>query len=69
MILGTCTVDGCKLFTIGSRCVEHDLPVTRTFVRGRPFHRNRATLVAARTEPTRVVSSNTFHGPTPLARA
>ena len=37
MILGRCTFDGCTVLTIGSRCVEHDLPVRRTFVRGRPF--------------------------------
>ena len=37
MIIGRCTFDGCTVLTIGSRCVEHDVPVTRTFVRGRPF--------------------------------
>jgi len=37
MILGRCTVDGCTVLTIGSRCVEHDIPVRRTFVRGRPY--------------------------------
>ncbi len=37
MILGRCTFDGCTVLTIGSRCVEHDMPVRRTFVRGRPF--------------------------------
>ena len=37
MIIGRCTSDGCTVLTIGSRCVEHDLPVRRNFVRGRPF--------------------------------
>jgi hypothetical protein len=37
MIIGRCTFDGCTVLTIGSRCLEHDLPVRRTFVRGRPF--------------------------------
>ena len=37
MILGRCTVDGCTVLTIGGRCVEHDIPVRRTFVRGRPY--------------------------------
>jgi len=37
MILDRCTFEGCKVLTIGTRCVEHDLPVRRTFVRGRPF--------------------------------
>ena len=29
MIIRPCTFDGCTVLTIGSRCVEHDLPVTR----------------------------------------
>ena len=37
MIIRPCTFDGCTVMTIGSRCVEHDVPVTRSFVRGRPF--------------------------------
>ena len=37
MILAECTFDGCTVLTIGSRCVEHDVPVRRTFVRGRPY--------------------------------
>ena len=37
MILAKCTFDGCTVLTIGSRCVEHDVPVRRTFVRGRPY--------------------------------
>ena len=37
MILCKCTFDGCTVLTIGSRCVAHDVPVNRTFVRGRPF--------------------------------
>jgi hypothetical protein len=37
MIVGRCTAAGCNVLTIGPRCVEHDVPVTRTFTRGRPF--------------------------------
>ncbi len=37
MIVTRCTQRGCRVLTIGERCVEHDLPVTRTFARGRPF--------------------------------
>ena len=37
MIIRPCTFDGCTVLTIGSRCVEHDVPVTRSFVRGRPL--------------------------------
>jgi hypothetical protein len=37
MIIGRCTFSGCSKLTIGTRCVDHDLPVTRTFIRGRPF--------------------------------
>jgi hypothetical protein len=37
MIARRCTVAGCGVLTIGSRCVEHDEPVTRAFERGRPY--------------------------------
>jgi len=37
MIVSTCCKEGCNALTIGSYCVEHDVPVTRAFVRGRPF--------------------------------
>jgi len=37
MIVGRCTFDGCNVITIGSRCVKHDPPVRRAFVRGRPY--------------------------------
>jgi len=37
MIVSTCRAHGCNALTIGSYCVEHDVPVTRFFVRGRPF--------------------------------
>jgi hypothetical protein len=40
MIVGRCTAGGCTVLTIGPRCVDHDLPVTRTFTRGRPFRRS-----------------------------
>ena len=47
MIIGRCTFDGCTVLTIGSRCVEHDFPVTRRFARGRPFQHNTPALVLA----------------------
>jgi len=37
MIVSPCRAERCKALTIGSYCVDHDLPVTRDFVRGRPF--------------------------------
>lgn len=37
MIVSPCRAHGCNALTIGSYCVEHDLPVTRVFLRGRPF--------------------------------
>jgi hypothetical protein len=37
MIVSQCRAEGCNALTIGSYCVEHDSPVTRIFVRGRPF--------------------------------
>ena len=36
-MLSTCTEPGCTTLTMGGTCVEHDLPVTVTFERGRPF--------------------------------
>jgi hypothetical protein len=38
-IVTQCTVPGCETLTMGPLCVEHDVPVTRVFVRGRPFAR------------------------------
>jgi len=43
MIVGRCTAGGCNVLTIGPRCVDHDVPVTRTFTRGRPFRRSETT--------------------------
>jgi hypothetical protein len=37
VMLSRCSADGCGVYTIGPLCVEHDVPVTRTFTRGRPF--------------------------------
>jgi hypothetical protein len=52
VILGRCTFEGCNVLTIGTRCVEHDVPVTRVFVRGRPFSpRSATTMVAAQSAP------------------
>jgi hypothetical protein len=39
-----CTAPGCETLTIGPLCVDHDLPVTRDFVRGRPFTRKTAAI-------------------------
>jgi hypothetical protein len=41
-IVTQCTAHGCETLTIGRLCVEHDLPVDRVFVRGRPFARRPA---------------------------
>jgi hypothetical protein len=32
-----CSVPGCSTLTMGGTCVEHDVPVTKVFPRGRPF--------------------------------
>lgn len=40
-----CTALGCQTLTMGPLCVEHDAPVTRVFVRGRPFTRKPAAFV------------------------
>ena len=36
-IVKQCTAPGCKTLTMGPFCVEHDVRVTRVFVRGRPW--------------------------------
>jgi hypothetical protein len=53
MIVGQCTAHGCNVLTIGPRCVDHDVPVTRTFTRGRPFRPagERGTEPASRAAP------------------
>ena len=43
-IVTQCTAPGCETLTMGPLCVEHDVPVTRVFVRGRPFARKPAAL-------------------------
>ena len=55
MIIRPCTFDGCNVLTIGSRCVEHDVAVTRSFVRGRPF--SNATSTHRVTQPYIVTTS------------
>jgi hypothetical protein len=47
MIVGRCTAGGCNVLTIGPRCVDHDVPVTRTFTRGRPFRPSETTTTHA----------------------
>jgi hypothetical protein len=41
-----CTAPGCKILTMGALCVEHDVLVTRVFVRGRPWNGATAAPVA-----------------------
>jgi hypothetical protein len=36
-MLSVCPEAGCTRLTMGGTCVEHDVPVTVTFPRGRPF--------------------------------
>lgn len=36
-MLSICSVPGCTTLTMGGTCVEHDEPVTASFVRGRPY--------------------------------
>jgi hypothetical protein len=40
MIVSRCTAAGCNVLTMGPLCVQHDVPVTCSFVRGRPFAPN-----------------------------
>jgi hypothetical protein len=53
-IVMRCTAPGCETLTMGPLCVEHDVPVTRVFVRGRPFERKLAPI--ARTYPNAQLS-------------
>jgi hypothetical protein len=36
-IVTGCTWPGCKTLTIGSFCIEHEVPVERSFARGRAW--------------------------------
>ena len=36
-MLAVCSVPGCSTITMGGTCVEHDVPVTTEFPRGRPY--------------------------------
>jgi hypothetical protein len=36
-LLTPCTAAGCSTLTMGGTCVEHDVPVTTVFPRGRPY--------------------------------
>jgi hypothetical protein len=38
-MLAVCPAPGCTRLTMGGTCVEHDVPVTMTFPRGRPYLR------------------------------
>ena len=35
-MLTTCNEPGCATLVMGGRCIEHEKPPTRVFVRGRP---------------------------------
>ena len=45
-VLTTCIEPGCETLVLGGRCLEHERPQTRIFVRGRPFEPARATPTA-----------------------
>jgi len=36
-VIRACDQPGCSTLTLGPLCLAHELPVTRTFPRGRPF--------------------------------
>jgi hypothetical protein len=36
-MLKRCAEPGCDTFVLGGFCLDHELPQTRVFVRGRPF--------------------------------
>jgi hypothetical protein len=36
-MLTTCSEPGCATLVLGGRCIEHERPATRVFVRGRPL--------------------------------
>jgi hypothetical protein len=36
-MLKRCAEPGCDTFVLGGFCLDHELPPTRVFVRGRPF--------------------------------
>jgi hypothetical protein len=60
MIVGRCTAGGCNVLTIGPRCVDHDVPVTRTFTRGRPFRPSEETTTPAPDRAEPVLSVDTL---------
>jgi hypothetical protein len=55
-IVTQCTMPGCETLTMGPLCVEHDVPVTRVFVRGRPFQRQPAPFAWRYTPSTTTLS-------------
>jgi len=36
-VIRACDQPGCSTLTLGPLCLAHELPVTRTFPRGRPY--------------------------------
>ena len=45
-IVTECSYPGCDVRTIGSLCLTHDLPVRRTFPRGRALRRSVGRVIA-----------------------
>jgi hypothetical protein len=43
VIVRTCAEPGCDTLVVGGLCLEHEVPQTRVFVRGRPFVRPELT--------------------------
>jgi hypothetical protein len=54
-----CTAPGCATLTMGPLCIEHDVPVNRVFVRGRPFERRPAP-IAWRYVPSTATSASSL---------
>ena len=62
MIVQACAEPGCETLVMGGYCLEHETPVTRVFVRGRPFVPADVTAHVARAAPVArtAVSPTTF---------
>lgn len=59
-MLTTCSEPGCATLVMGGRCIEHERPATRVFVRGRPLvgahARTKGAVYGARTLRTTAVA-------------
>jgi hypothetical protein len=58
VVLTTCKEPGCETLVMGGRCIDHERPQNRIFVRGRPF-------VAQKLAPAMPVSLGTIRFATP----